>query len=394
MNCERCVNKKSEHLEDVSTRQLAASSSAVYNGEVFSKQSVAPGGSPSCIQPYKKLKSTDAGGSAHISSSDVSNLNECAARCSAEDSCAVFLSGVGSSWSSEDQKSKVSCHLRSRTNPQSSSKGNTDWKYLDSYVRTNQWVLIADVKSDTRANRTFWENVCANRGNIDKDDTMKIEMGATVDYFRPTASMDLCTFLTSPSTDKKFYWSHHEAGPYYGADDNFPYYADNDNHLGGASSNDYATWLTSKNIARQESPRFWGVLASDKPHPKHHGGCCGSGAEIWGKAFKMFVRRKFAIEPRIQIGTCSLQVCQQMCEQDSTCVGIQHNGDCELLVDPLCKFSSSFDGSNDGDWDVQSRAYFDPDRKRDASKLWLRCLLLCAGLYTFRVRVRPTVGGG
>ena len=37
---------------------------------------------------------------------------------------------------------------------------------FDSYVRANQWVLIADVESTTVTNKAYWEGVCANRGDM------------------------------------------------------------------------------------------------------------------------------------------------------------------------------------------------------------------------------------
>ena len=57
ITCERCVNQKSEDLEDVSTGQRAASSSAVYTGEVFNKEDAAPNGSPKCF-PYENSGSS------------------------------------------------------------------------------------------------------------------------------------------------------------------------------------------------------------------------------------------------------------------------------------------------------------------------------------------------
>ena len=65
---------------------------------------------------------------------------------------------------------------------------------MQKFTKANQWVLIADVKGDTRANRTFWEGVCANRGFIDKTDTMKIDHGG------------MCGLLSSNRTSylKKF----------------------------------------------------------------------------------------------------------------------------------------------------------------------------------------------
>ena len=80
----------------------------------------------------------------------------------------------------------------------------------------NQWVLIADVQSTTVTNKTYWEGVCANRGDMAFNDTMKIVMGEVTDYFRPTEDMTLCEFLTSPSNAKKFRWAASEEGPYWG----------------------------------------------------------------------------------------------------------------------------------------------------------------------------------
>ena len=84
------------------------------------------------------------------------------------------------------------------------------------YQKANQWVLIADVQSTTVTNKTYWEGVCANRGDMAFNDTMKIVMGDVTDYFRPTEDMTLCEFLTSPSNAKKFRWAASEEGPYWG----------------------------------------------------------------------------------------------------------------------------------------------------------------------------------
>ena len=61
--------------------------------------------------------------------------------------------------------------------------------------KANQWVLIADVQSTTVTNKTYWEGVCANRGDMAFNDTMKIVMGEVTDYFRPTEDMTLCEFF-------------------------------------------------------------------------------------------------------------------------------------------------------------------------------------------------------
>ena len=83
---------------------------------------------------------------------------------------------------------------------------------LTRLLKANQWVLIADVQSTTVTNKTYWEGVCANRGDMAFNDTMKIVMGEVTDYFRPTEDMTLCEFLTSFSTEKSFRWAASEAG--------------------------------------------------------------------------------------------------------------------------------------------------------------------------------------
>ena len=88
------------------------------------------------------------------------------------------------------------CALSKDISPSSISVNREDWTSISTYQKANQWVLIADVQSTTVTNKTYWEGVCANRGDMAFNDTMKIVMGEVTDYFRPTEDMTLCEFLT------------------------------------------------------------------------------------------------------------------------------------------------------------------------------------------------------
>ena len=114
--------------------------------------------------------------------------------------------------------------LRNRIEPSVSNIRNPDWQYFHTYIRANQWVLIADVQSTTVTNKAYWEDVCANRGDMAFNDTMKIEMGSVTDYFRPTEDMTLCEFLTADSTDEAFRWAASEDGPFFGKYNGYMHY--------------------------------------------------------------------------------------------------------------------------------------------------------------------------
>ena len=81
----------------------------------------------------------------------------------------------------------------------------------------------------------------------------------------------------------------------------------------------------------------------------------------------MHIKRSFGMPTTLKKGTRTLEECQRLCRRESTCTGIQHDGSCELLVDPHCDFSESFKETG-GDWTIQSRVAFDPELRRDAAK--------------------------
>ena len=81
----------------------------------------------------------------------------------------------------------------------------------------------------------------------------------------------------------------------------------------------------------------------------------------------MYIKRSFGMPTTLKKGTRTLEECQRLCRRESTCTGIQHDGSCELLVDPHCDFSESFKETG-GDWTIQSRVAFDPELRRDAAK--------------------------
>ena len=61
----------------------------------------------------------------------------------------------------------------------------------------------------------------------------------------------------------------------------------------------------------------------------------------WSRPFKMYIKRSFGMPTTLKKGTRTLEECQRLCRRESTCTGIQHDGSCELLVDPHCDFSES-----------------------------------------------------
>ena len=84
------------------------------------------------------------------------------------------------------------CALSKDISLSSISVNREDWNNIFNYQKANQWVLVANVHPRTVANKTYWEGVCANRGDMAFNDTMKIVMGEVTDYFRPTEDMTLC----------------------------------------------------------------------------------------------------------------------------------------------------------------------------------------------------------
>ena len=90
--------------------------------------------------------------------------------------------------------------------------------------------------------------------------------------------------------------------------------------------------------------------------------------QVLGSPFKMYIKRSFGMPTTLKKGTRTLEECQRLCRRESTCNGIQRNdGSCELLVDPLCNFETSF-AAKGGQWTVQNRVAFDPELRRDAAK--------------------------
>ena len=174
-------------------------------GEVFDEDGRVKG--RFCSLPYWKRENIDAGVGSDYAPS-LSTLQECETRCNDDEQCLGYAYG-------RHVDKNYYCHLRNRIEPSGSNIGNPDWQYFHTYIRANQWVLIADVQSTTVTNKIYWESVCANRGDMAVNDTMKIVMGEVTD-FRPSKDMTLCEFLTSPSTDKKFRWAATEDGPYWG----------------------------------------------------------------------------------------------------------------------------------------------------------------------------------
>ena len=81
----------------------------------------------------------------------------------------------------------------------------------------------------------------------------------------------------------------------------------------------------------------------------------------------MYIKRSFGMPTTLKKGARTLEECQRLCRRESTCTGIQHDGSCELLVDPHCDFSESFKEET-GQWTVMSRPAFDPELRRDAAK--------------------------
>lgn len=159
--------------------------------------------------------------------------------------------------------------------------------------------LVAHVPGTQKANSDFWNGICGAFEDLTVDDVILVQMGDNSDYFKPTSSMSVCTFLLH----NQYTWSTSVDGEYV-IPDYHPAVNDPVHNLGGSIKSDDGIYDGRNYIS------FWGsdfipIVDRRVGGADYHwiGGCCHytHGADVdlaaWGRMFDLYILRTIVAPP-------------------------------------------------------------------------------------------------